>query len=66
MTAILKSHETSYVRKCTVPIKRARGLIPLAFYSAVTAVTSTLMVNNEDLAKAITELTQSVSPCRMN
>ena len=37
MTAILKSHETNYV-KCVVPIKGARGLIPLAFYLAVTVV----------------------------
>jgi len=61
MTAILKSHETRYVRKCIVPIKGARDLIPLAFYLAVTAVTLTLMANNKDVAKAITELTQSVN-----
>ena len=58
MIAILKNHETSYVRQCIVPIKGARGLIPLAFYLAVIAVTSTLMANNEDLGKAIMELTQ--------
>ena len=35
MTAILKSHDTSFIIKCIVPIKGARGL---AFYLAMTAV----------------------------
>jgi len=56
MTATLKSHETIYVKN-VVPIKGACG----AFYLAVTAVTSiSITVSNEELAKALADLSKCV------
>jgi len=67
MTAILKSHEIIYVKKNVVSIKGACSLIPLAFYLAVTAVTSiSIMASNEELVKALANLIKSVMPIQDN
>ena len=43
-----------------MPIKGARGLVPLAFYLAVTVVRCFAMMSDEELTKIVESLTESV------